>query len=133
MRGLRGLYLVVGLTMAGVGSVFALLAELEDRYGLPTASLGWIAGSAFVAALVTQLTLARYADRGYATLLLRAGVAASAVGLLWFAAATELWLFVAARMLLGAGVGLIMPPARRAIVLTSSGNQGERLGVLYAA
>ena len=77
MRGLRGLYLVVGLTMAGVGSVFALLAELEDRYGLPTASLGWIAGSAFVAALVTQLTLARYADRGYATLLLRAGVAAS--------------------------------------------------------
>ena len=36
-------------------------------------------------------------------------------------------------MLLGAGVGLIMPPARRAIVLTSSGNQGERLGVLYAA
>ena len=133
MRGLRGLYLVVGLIMAGVGSVFALLAELEHRYGLPTASLGWIAGSAFVAALVTQLTLARYADRGYATLLLRAGVAAGAVGLLWFAAATELWQFVAARMLLGAGVGLIMPPARRAIVLTSSGNQGERLGVLYAA
>ena len=58
MRGLRGLYLVVGLIMAGVGSVFALLAELEHRYGLPTASLGWIAGSAFVAALVTQLTLA---------------------------------------------------------------------------
>lgn len=133
MRGLRGLYLVVGLIMAGVGSVFALLAELEHRYDLPTASLGWIAGSAFVAALATQLTLARYADRGYATLLLRAGVAAGALGLLWFAAATVLWQFVAARMLLGAGVGLIMPPARRAIVLTSSGNQGERLGVLYAA
>jgi MFS transporter, DHA1 family, multidrug resistance protein len=133
VRGLRGLYVVVGLIMAGVGSVFALLAELEHRYDLPAASLGWIAGSSFVAALVTQLTLARYADRGYATLLLRAGVAAGAAGLLWFAAATELWQFVAARMLLGAGVGLIMPPARRAIVLTSSGNQGERLGVLYAA
>jgi MFS family permease len=26
-----------------------------------------------------------------------------------------------------------MPPARRAIVLTSEGNQGERLGILYAA
>jgi MFS family permease len=129
----KGLYLVVAVTMAGVSSVFALLAELEGRYGLPTASLGWIAGAAFVAALVTQLTLARYADRGYATLLLRGGVIVCAIGLLWFAAATELWQFVAARALLGAGVGTIIPPARRAIVLTSSGNQGERLGVLYAA
>ena len=44
---MRGLYVVVGVIMAGVSSVFALLAELEDRYDLPTASLGWIAGSAF--------------------------------------------------------------------------------------
>ena len=130
---MRGLYVVVAVTMAGVSSVFALLAELEQRYDLPTASLGWIAGSAFAAALVTQLSLARYADRGYATLLLRVGVLASAAGLLWFGLATELWQFVAARALLGAGVGTIMPPARRAIVLTSAGNQGERLGVLYAA
>jgi MFS family permease len=133
LPGVRGLYIVVGVTMAGVGSVFALLAELQKRYDLPTGGLGWIAGSAFAAALVTQLSLARYADRGYATLLLRAGVVAAAAGLIWFALATTLWQFVAARALLGAGVGTIMPPARRAIVLTSTGNQGERLGVLYAA
>jgi MFS family permease len=130
---MRGLYVVVAVTMAGVSSVFALLAELEERYALPTASLGWIAGSAFAAALVTQLSLARYADRGHSTLLLRAGVAVSAAGLLWFGLATELWQFVLARTLLGAGVGMILPPARRAILLTSDGNQGERLGVLYAA
>jgi MFS family permease len=124
---------VVGLIMAGVSAVFALLAELEHRYDLPPGSLGWIAGAAFIAALITQLTLARYADRGYATLLLRGGVVLSSVGLLWFAAGTELWQFVAARALLGAGIGIIMPPARRAIVLTSAGNQGERLGVLYAS
>ena len=130
---MRGLYVVAAVTMAGVSSVFALLAELGERYGLPTGSLGWIAGSAFAAALVTQLSLARYADRGYGTLLLRAGVVASAAGLVWFALATELWQFVAARALLGGGVGMILPPARRAIVLTSTGNQGERLGVFYAA
>jgi MFS family permease len=129
----RGLYVVAAVTMAGVASVFALLAALEDRYDLPTAGLGWIAGSAFVAALATQLTLARYADRGHAALLLRAGVVAAAAGLLWFAFATELWQFVLARSLLGAGVGMILPPARRAIVLTSGENQGERLGVFYAA
>jgi MFS family permease len=129
---MRGLYVVVAVTMAGVGSVFALLAELEKRYSLPTAGLGWIAGAAFAAALVTQLSLSRYADRGYGTLLLRGGVVAAATGLIWFGLATELWQFVTARALLGAGVGVILPPVRRAIVLSSDGNQGERLGVLYA-
>ena len=119
--------------MAGVSSVFALLAELEKRYGLSTSGLGLIAGSAFLAALVAQLWLSRYADRGYAALLLRCGVVGCGIGLLWFSAATELWQFVAARAVLGAGVGMLVPPARRAIVLTSGDRQGERLGVFYAA
>jgi MFS transporter, DHA1 family, multidrug resistance protein len=129
----RGLYVVAAVVMAGTSAVFALLAELEHRYGLSTGSLGLIAGAAFTAALATQLGLARYADRGYGLLLLRAGVAMAAVGLLWFAAATELWQFVAARALLGAAVGMIIPAARRAIVLASHGDLGERLGVFYAA
>ena len=130
---MRGLYLVAAVAMAGVSSVFALLAELEQTYGLPTAGLGWIAGSAFAASLVAQLFLSPFADRGYSRLLLRGGVVAAAAGLVWFGLATELWQFVAARALLGAGAGMLLPPARRAIVLTSEGNQGERLGVLYAA
>jgi len=129
----RGLYIVAGVTMAGVSAVFVLLAELEDRYGLTKGGLGLIAGSAFAAALVTQLGLSRYADRGYGLLLLRVGVLMAAVGLLWFAAATELWQFVAARAVLGASVGLIVPAARRAIVLASEGDLGERLGVFYAS
>jgi MFS transporter, DHA1 family, multidrug resistance protein len=129
----RGLYVVAAVTMAGVSSVFALLAALEDRYDLPSAGLGLIAGSAFAAALVAQLGLSRYADRGHGTRLLRAGVLTCAAGLLWFAAGTELWQFVAARALLGAGVGMILPAARRAIVLTAGARQGEQLGVFYAA
>ena len=130
---MRGLYVAAAVTMAGVSSVFALLAELQDRYGLSTTGLGWIAGSAFLASLVAQLWLARYADRGHAALLLHGGILISAAGLLWFGAATELWQFIAARALLGAGVGMLIPPARRAIVLTSTTNQGERLGTFYAA
>jgi MFS family permease len=57
----------------------------------------------------------------------------AAFGLLWFAAGTELWQFVAARAVLGASVGLIIPAARRAIVLASHGDLGERLGVFYAS
>jgi DHA1 family multidrug resistance protein-like MFS transporter len=130
---MRGLYITAAVTMAGVSSVFALLAELESRYGLSTSGLGLIAGSSFLAALVAQLWLSRYADRGYAATLLRAGVVASGVGLLWFGLATELWQFVAARSVLGAGVGLLVPPARRAIVLTATNDQAERLGTFYAA
>jgi MFS transporter, DHA1 family, multidrug resistance protein len=129
----KGLYIAAAVTMAGVSSVFALLAELESTYGLPTAGLGWIAGAAFGAALLSQLFLSPFADRGYSRLLLRLGVVSAAVGLLWFGFATELWQFVAARAVLGAGVGMLLPPARRAIVLTAEGNQGEKLGVLYAA
>ena len=130
---MKGLYVVAGVTMAGVSAVFVLLAELEDRYLLTKGGLGLIAGSAFAAALVTQLGLSRYADRGYGLLLLRTGVILAAGGLLWFATATELWQFVAARAVLGASVGLIVPSARRAIVLASSGDLGERLGVFYAS
>lgn len=130
---MRGLYVTAAITMAGVSSVFALLAELEDRYALSTTSLGWITGSAFLAALVAQLWLSRYADRGHAATLLRAGVLASAAGLIWFGLATELWQFIGARAMLGAGVGMLIPPARRAIILTSTDDQGEKLGTFYAA
>ena len=67
--------------MAGVSSVFALLAELEQRYDLGPGSLGWVAGVAFLGAIATQLGLARYADRGHAMLLLRSGVALATLGL----------------------------------------------------
>ena len=133
MRGMRWLYLTAAVTMAGVSSVFALLAELEDRYGLSTQGLGFIAGASFITALITQLWLSRYADRGHARLLLRAAVLTAGAGLLWFSLATELWQFIAARSLLGAGVGMLVPPARRAIVLTAGDRQGEQLGVFYGA
>ncbi|MEL7207625.1 MAG: MFS transporter [Actinomycetota bacterium] len=130
---MKALYLVAAVTMAGVSSVFVLLAELEERYDLPTAGLGWIAGVAFLAALVTQLTLSRYADRGYAGLLLRVGMTAAAIGLIWFGLSTELWQFVAARGVLGLGVGMILPPARRVVITQAGDRQGERLGTFYAA
>lgn len=130
---MRGLYFAAAAMMAGVSSVFALLAELAERYELGSGSLGWIAGTAFLAALVVQLTLARYADRGYGMLLLRTGLALSVVGLLWFAAATELWQFIAARALLGASLGIVVPAARRAIVLSARGDMGRLLGTFYAA
>ena len=130
---MRSLYLVAGTTMAGVSSVFALLAEIHNEYGIAERNLGWIAGSAFIGALVTQLWLSRYADRGYGGLLMRSGVAASAIGLLWFGLADQLWQFVIARLILGAGVGMIVPASRRYIIVNAGDDQGRQLGAFYGA
>ena len=130
---MKGLYIVAAVTMAGVSSVFALLAEIEKAYNIAERNLGWIAGSAFIGALITQLWLSRYADRGYGTVLLRAGVLASTIGLLWFGVATELWQFIIARAILGAGTGMIIPAARRYIIVTYTENQGAMLGAFYGS
>ncbi|MEE2807452.1 MAG: MFS transporter [Actinomycetota bacterium] len=130
---MRSLYLVAGTAMAGVSSVFALLAEIHNTYGIAERDLGWIAGSAFVGALVTQLSLSRYADRGYGGLLMRLGVIASATGLLWFGFADELWQFIVARAVLGTGVGVIVPAARRFIIVNAGADQGRQLGAFYGA
>jgi MFS family permease len=119
--------------MAGVSSVFALLAEIHNTYGIAERDLGWIAGSAFVGALVTQLSLSRYADRGHGGLLMRLGVIASTTGLLWFGFADELWQFIAARAVLGTGVGVIVPAARRFIIVNAGADQGRQLGAFYGA
>ncbi len=112
----------------GYGAIFALLADLQDKYDLPTWSLGLIAGTSFLAALVAQVGLARYADRGYTVLLLRVGLGVAALGMLWFGIATQLWGFVGARLLLGLGSGMFIPAARRVVVSRAGPNSGEALG-----
>ena len=99
MRGLRGLYVTAAVTMAGVSSVFALLAELETRYDLSTQGLGLISGASFVTALIAQLWLARFADRGHAA-------TSAAVSALWLQAS------VCFGLVSPLSSGSSLPPAR---------------------
>lgn len=122
------LYAAVGLEALGYGAIFALLAELQDKYDLPTWGLGLIGGTSFLAALAAQIGLARYADRGHTRLLLRAGLAVAALGMLWFGIASNLWEFVGSRLLLGLGSGMFIPAARRVAVTRAGPHSGEALG-----
>jgi MFS family permease len=126
----RLLYAAVAVEALGYGGIFALLADLQDRYGLPTYGLGLIGGASFLAGLVAQVSLARYADRGYTRLLLRGGLAVAAVGMLWFGLATHLWEFIGARVLLGLGSGVFIPATRRVVVSRAGDRSGEALGRL---
>jgi len=64
---------------------------------------------------------------------MRLGVTASALGLLWFGLADQLWQFVLARLILGAGIGVIVPASRRYIIVNSGDDQGRQLGAFYGA
>lgn len=122
-----------GAIGAGIGLIFPLLAEFQERYGFAAFGLGLISGASFLAALLSGVFLARLADRGHARLLLVGGLALSAAGLVWFAAGTELWQLVGARTVQGLGAGIYLPAARKAVSAGDPLRAGHRLGMLTSA
>ena len=93
-----------------------------------TPSVGLIAFAGFATGFTSQVFLARYADRGYTALMLRAGVAVAASGMLWMLFATELWQWVGARLLLGLGAGTVGPAVRRLVIARDPEQVGANLG-----
>src|SRR4051794_35244123 len=115
------------------GSVFVLIADLQDRIGFPDWGLGAIVAASFLANFLAQVTLARYADRGPARLLMGLGVALAAMGCFGFAVAGSLLTLVVARGLMGLGAGMFQPAARRAVSAAVPGREAEVLGRLGSA
>ena len=125
---LIGLFLVGGMLNLGYGSVFTLLAEIRARFGFEDWAIGWIGGAGFAAGFAAQMTLSRYADRGYLRVMLVGGVLAALLGMIGMVVATQLWEFVGARLLLGLGSGTFMPAVRRIAVTRDPSRAGETLG-----
>jgi predicted MFS family arabinose efflux permease len=115
------------------GAIFGLLADLQDKFGFEQNGLGLIAASAFPAALVGQLGLSRYADRGFTRKLLWFGLATAAAGMIWFWLGDSLFEFVFARVLVGLGSGTFIPAARRAILNLDPENPGRAISMAGAA
>jgi len=127
------LLLAIMVEAMGYGAIFGLLADLQDKYGFPQWGLGLIAASAFPAALVGQLGLSRYADRGYTRKLLWLGLVTAAAGMIWFWLGSSLWEFVVARILVGIGSGTFIPAARRVIISRNPDNPGAAISMAGAA
>lgn len=126
------LFAACGLESMSYGAVYALLAQLQRHYHLPTWGLGTIAGATFAAQLVAQLTVARYADRGRARRMLQGGVALAALGVASFGFSSELWQFVCSRLLLGLGSGIFLPAALRVVVAQAGDETGAAMGRLMS-
>src|SRR3954453_70821 len=124
--------IVAGSMSLGYGSIYTLLADLRDRYGFTEAQLGYIVAAGFLAGFVTQLALARLADRGYAPMLVRGGILLAMGAMIGSAVATEFWAFLAARLLLGLGSGAVGPAMRRIVITREPDAVGANLGRLAA-
>jgi MFS transporter, DHA1 family, multidrug resistance protein len=124
--------LVAGSMSLGYGSIYTLLADLRDRYGFSEAQLGVIVAAGFLAGFVTQLALARLADRGYAPLLVRGGIVLAMGAMIGSAVATNFWAFLLARLLLGLGSGAVGPAIRRIVITREPDAVGANLGRLAA-
>ena len=124
--------IVAGSMSLGYGSIYTLLADLRDRYGFTEAQLGYIVAAGFLAGFVTQLALARLADRGYAPLLVRGGILLAMGAMIGSAVATEFWAFLVARLLLGLGSGAVGPAMRRIVITREPEAVGANLGRLAA-
>jgi MFS family permease len=130
--GLLPYCIVAGSVSLGYGSIYTLLADLRDRYGFSEAQLGYIVAAGFLAGFVTQLALARLADRGYAPMLVRGGIILAMGAMLGSALATEFWAFLVARLLLGLGSGAVGPAVRRIVITREPDAVGANLGRLAA-
>ena len=117
----------------GIGVIFALLAEIQDRYGFPTWSLGLLAGIPFAMTLFGNLWLAPLADRGWEVRLIAAGGVLLLASLLWMVFATALWQWVAARALMGLAEGASIGAARRIMMSWDQDHHGRALSQVMVA
>lgn len=127
-RNLTPVFLLTAAMSLGYGSVYTLLAEIRDEFGFSDGQVGLIAFAGLGMGFVAQVFLARFADRGYAVVMVRLGIAVAALGMAWTVVADELWQWVGARVLLGLGSGTVGPAVRRVVIARDPENVGANLG-----
>ena len=110
--------------------IFPALSDLQDKYGFSDAGLGVIAASGFLTSFFVQLFLAPYADRGKPKRFVLAALVLAAIGSSLFAFGGTLWVFVIARAITGASLGISGPTIKAIAANIDSTRSAERLGRL---
>lgn len=129
----RFAYLVNFLMTASAGIVFIFLADLQERFGLSGVQTGAVAAASFVASLSVALFLAPLADRGGLRTVAGIAIAFGITGNLLFIAANGFLMLIAARILVGVGIGLFLASARKALIGIDTDGSGEVMGTLLSS
>ena len=124
---------LTGLFASGYGVMFTVLDEFRDQYGISEGALGLIVAMGFLSSFVAQVTIAPLADRGHARLMIVLGMVFNVAGLLGMAYGSTVMVLLLARFVMGTGVGLAYPAARRIVILADPEHLGRNLGRMLAA
>ena len=125
--------LMTSVLASGYGVMFTVLDDFRDEYGIAEYWLGAIVGIGFLASFVSQIVLAPIADRGHARQLVLWGLALNVFGLLGMAFGEVVSVLLAARFVMGIGVGMAVPAVRRIVIVAEPQRIGHNLGRLLAA
>lgn len=127
------LFVLSGSLAAGYGTLFTLVGDYRDNYGIGESMIGLIIGVGFVVSFLAQTLLGPLGDQGRARLMIMAGTAANVVGLVMMAFGETEAVLLAGRVISGLGVGAVGPPLKRIVVVQSRENLGHNLGLLFSA
>ena len=129
---LIGLYALTAVLMVGYGAIFSLLAEIRNTFGFSATGVGFIGAAAFISGFIAQLGLSRYADLGYGSLMMKAGLLFCIAATAWMVFADSLPEWITSRGALGFGAGMVRPAIKRLVFIDNPANAGYALGVLAA-
>ena len=129
---LIGLYALTVVLMVGYGAIFSLLAEIRNTFGFSATGVGFIGAAAFISGFIAQLGLSRYADLGYGSLMMKAGLLFCIAATAWMVFADSLPEWITSRGALGFGAGIVRPAIKRLVFIDNPANAGYALGVLAA-
>ena len=124
---------LTGLFACGYGAMFTVLDEFRDEYGISEGALGLVVAMGFLSSFVAQVTIAPLADRGHARMMITVGMVCNVAGLLGMAYGSDVLVLLTARFVMGTGVGLAYPAARRIVILSDPDRLGQNLGRMLAA
>jgi MFS family permease len=124
---------LTALFASGYGVMFTVLDEFRDQYGIGEGALGLIVAMGFLSSFLAQVTIAPLADRGHARTMILLGMVFDVAGLLGMAYGSTFVVLLASRFVMGVGVGLAYPAARRIVILADPDRLGQNLGRMLAA
>ena len=124
---------LTALFASGYGVMFTVLDEFRDQYGIGEGALGLIVAMGFLSSFLAQVTIAPLADRGHARVMIVLGMVFNVAGLLGMAYGSTFVVLLISRFVMGVGVGLAYPAARRIVILADPDHLGQNLGRMLAA
>ena len=122
------LQFATGLGAMSYGTMFTVLDDFRDEYGVSESQLGLILAVGFLAGFILQIFLAPFADKGNAKRMILLGICVEIVGNLMMGFGTSFTVLFAARLIAGIGAGMVYPAVRRVVILADPGRMGTNLG-----